>query len=375
MAYATLFACAVYATALPNALIPDRQVNTHQLVNTSPLHLQRRQLNRWRIWMITVSIPVITIAFSDSPALLDNLPHKLVMAFSHLLIVVGMGFYALHVYFLIGPVSQAWQEGSAGGWWDRIKSINPAIETGTPRGLIPALSATARVFGFGVLVVVASLYLGRLPGSYHALWPGVLLIAWSLNKTRQDQGVFDQNYYHTNAFFGELLRSGNFTSTVKETTPYEALYWVPHRWRPHVWASLVQLERAVPLGRFVVLALLLLWILAWRDVSQPVFSACLVLFVVAKNLSILAFTRVDLASPLLNQKMQSLFHWAITRGFVNLKWTLPLIVGLLPIGWLDSEFPFSAIGKWALIDSLCAFLFAMGVTYGTANRTRNAFSG
>ena len=203
----------------------------------------------------------------------------------------------------------------------------------------------------------------------------MLILALGLRRMQQDRARFDRYYYHTNAFFSEILRSGNFSSTVKETTAYDALYWVPGRWRPHVWASFVQLERAIPLGRFVVLALLLLWILSWRDVSPAVFSACLILFIVVKNLSILAFTRNDLAPPPLNKFMQSNFNWGITRGFVNLKWTLPLIVGLLPVGWLDSEFSFASVWKWALFDSLCAFIFAMGVTYGTAYRTRNAFSG
>ena len=375
IAYATLFACAVYATALPNALIPDRLLNTHQLLNLHPDELQTKQQKRWLIWMLTVSLPVGTIAFADIQSPLDDLTYKTTLAISYLLIVSGMGFYAFHVYFLIGPVSQQWQEGTAGGWWDRIKSINPAIETGTPRGLLPALTATTRVFGLGVLVVVASMYFGRLAGPYHTAWPGVLILALGLRRMYQDRSVFDRYYYHTNAFFSEILRSGSFSSTVKETTAYDALYWVPIRWRAHVWASFVQLERAIPLGRFVVLAILILWILSWRNVTPAVFSACLMLFVVAKNLSILGFTRHDLAPPQMNQFMQSSFNWGITRGFVNLKWTLPLIVGLLPVGWLDTDFSFAALWKWALIDSLCAFIFAMGVTYGTAYRTRNAFSG
>lgn len=375
LAYATLFAAAVFATALPHALIPDRLLNTHQLFNIPPFRLLNIQFKKWRLWILTVSVPIIVITFSDLFLPFGILQVKITLLAAHLSLVFATGFYAFHVYYSIGPQSQQWQEGIQGGWWDRIKALNPAIVVGVPRGLLPALIATAKVFSISVLFVISSMYLGSTFGDLHALWPGLIMLAWSGRKLYQLRIHFDRYYYHTNAFYGEMLRSGSFLSTVKETTPFEALYWVPSRWRPHVWASFVQLERAVPIGRFVVLSILLIWILAWSDVSQPVLSACLLLLIVAKNLSILVFRRGDLAAPLLTHSMQSYFHWSITRGFVNLKWTLPLSVSLLPVAWLDSEFHFSSLGLWTLADIFCSFIFAFCITYGTTYRERPVLSG
>ena len=375
LAYSTFFACAVFATSLPNALIPDPLLGTYQLLNTPPADLLREQLKRWAPWISALCFPVLLIAWTDVSNPLEALYTKLVLCLAHLLVVIGTGLYSLSIYYSIGPSSQRWQEGTDGTWWKKATEVHPTLQPAVPTGLLPALTATVRVFGLGVLVVVLSMYLARDVGPIHALWPGLLLFGWSVHRLFRSHRSFDRYYYHTNAFYSEVLRSGSFSAEVKETTPYEALYWVPSRWRPHTWAQLVQLERAIPLSRFVILGILFLWIIAWTDASQALIFAILMLLITGKNLSVFIFTRNDLSARSLSQSLQSVNDWGITRGFVNLKWTLALAVGLTPIVWLKQDVSLQIASMWVLADIICSFLFAWCITYGTAYRERNAYPG
>lgn len=371
LVYAVMFACGVFATALPSALIPDPTLSTQQLFNTSPSELLTNQVKRWKAWIASVCLPVLLIALVDLSGPGTALLNKGIWVISHVLTITAMGVYSLCVYFSIGPVSQKWQEGSKGRWWNNVLEVNPVLP---PSGLVPAMSSTARVFGVGVLITMASMILERDVHAYLTPIPGLLMLIWSLRKLRVLRKDFDRFYYHTNAFYSEFLRTGSFTSQVKETTPYGGLYWVPSRWRPHTWASLVQLERALPIGRFVVVAIVFLWILSWRNASPATLTAYLALLIVGKNLSVLVFSRPILAAPLLTRVMQSTFHWGMTRGFVNLKWSLSLAVGFLPMIWLDTALDWQTASLWVLADILCSFIFAFCITYGTAKRERNAFA-
>lgn len=372
LVYAVMFACGVFATALPSALIPDPSLTTQQLFNTSPSQLITNQIKRWRGWIASMSLPVVLIALADLSGPGTALVNKGMWIVAHLLTITAMGIYSLCVYFSIGPVSQKWQEGARGIWWTNYAlEVNPVLP---PAGLVPAMSSTVRVFGVGVLVTMASMILESNVQVYLAPIPGFVMLIWSIRKLGILRKSFDRFYYHTNAFYGEILRTGSFTSQVKETTPYNGLYWVPSRWRPHTWASLVQLERALPIGRFVAVAIAFLWILSWRNTSMTTLTAYVTLLIVGKNLSVLVFTRPILAAPLLTHSMQSTFNWGITRGFVNLKWSLSLAVGLLPMVWLDSALSWQTATLWVCADILCSFIFALSITYGTAKRERNAFA-
>ena len=375
LAYGSLFSGIVFATSLPNALIPDRLLGTYQLGNASPPSLLNAQLVRWCPWIVSMYIPTIVIAFSELPDSPSDLVHRTLLVSSHLAIVTGTGLYGLATYFAIGPASQQWQEGSSGGWWDALTSYIPTIQPQVPRGLLPALSATSRVFGINILCVVATMYLIRDVGWIHGTWPGLILVGVAFVKLYRLRPHFDRYYYHTNAFYGELLRSGSFITTVKETTPYEALYWVPDRWRPHVWASLVQLERAIPLGRFAAMAMAGIWILSWTNASQAVLSVCLLGILLAKNLSVLTFSRQDLSAMLLRHTMQSVHDWGITRGFVNLKWTVLIAVSLVPVAWLDSGFTWQHGLLWIGADISLSFSLAWIITYATTRNERNVYAG
>lgn len=371
MVYAVLFACAVFSSSLPTALIPDPLLSTQQLINTPPSKLLINQIKHWRLWIACVSLPIVLIGWVDIQSIGSDLFTKTVWIISHLFTVTAMGLYAMGVYFSIGPASQQWQEGTKGQWWNQVYEFNPALQLSVPRGLLPAISSTARVFGVGIVVTMISMIVERDVHLFMMPVPGILMLGWSIRKLRKVQPYFDRYYYHTNAFYGEVLRTGSFTSKVKETTSYAGLYWVPTRWRPHTWASLVQLERLVPIGRFVAMALACLWILSWRNASLETLTAFLLLVVIGKNLSVLIFNRKDLAAPLLSHAMQSPLNWSITRGFVNLKWTLSLFVGLLPMIWLDSSISLQYSLLWVLTDILCSFIFALFITYG---RERNAYA-
>ena len=114
--------------------------------------------------------------------------------------------------------------------------------------------------------------------------PGLLLLAWSAETLRRLLPAYDRAFYATNAFYSEIFRrAGGVRVADREPIPYRAVYWAPRRWKPSVWASLLQLDRKLPLGRFIALGHVALWLLFFRDAAPDTIAVYLVLFIAAKN--------------------------------------------------------------------------------------------
>ena len=361
--YCAMLAGAIFATALPAVLIPDDMLSFHQLTNTPPEKLFDIQFRRWLPWMLSVMPAAICVAYFDPANFSASLLTKSLLLAGSLLTIVAIGIYSFCFYFTLGPTAQRWQEGSAGHFYGRLKKLNPALHPPLPRGLVPALTASARVFALSTLVVVAQLYLLRLNVVYSIL-PPIVAAAWAATKFVKLRKSFDRAYYPTNAFYREIFQSGGLHAAERDPIAYEAVYWTPKRWRSHAWMSLLQLDRVLPLGRFLTLGMLVIWILVWRNAATVYVFFFLGLFVVVKNLAVMRLSRRDLSPPAFQAWFQSPVQWGITFFFVNIRWTAPIFIGLAALAWIHPGFSMQSAVLWTVLDALLSFVFAFIITYG-----------
>lgn len=366
IAYCALFSVGIFSTSLPGALIPDPLLSFNQLINASPAQLFNRQFRKWLLLVMGLMLPPIVVALYDPGHWFEHLGEKLGHMMSSLLIIPGMGLYSFMHYYQIGPKSQSWQEGTSGQAWDKIVEFNPAITPPLPRGLLPALMATSRVFVVGMLPIVAALKIDQAFGHLFILIPGILLLLWTLNSARVLRPYFDKYYYHTNAFYDEVFRRGSISISDRAPIAYKEVYWVPAKWRAHTWASLLQFDRVLPVGRFMTIALVVYWIVTLQNPPGTIVNSVYMgLVLCAKNLTVLTLTKPKLAPDLIEATFQSKAGWSMTRFFVNLRWTMPLLLALCAVAWLAKDFTYADAVLWTCLDVVLSFVFAWVITYAT----------
>jgi hypothetical protein len=309
----------LFAVAPPNVLLPDTNAPLLQLLNWPPRRLLRYQVGRLVPLVGLVVLPAALLAYADPTAPLRHLGAKTAALGQALLLVLGTAGDSFVHFATLGPRSQAWQEGRAGQWYhDAVEERGQGVSL--PRGLVPALFATTRCFLVGLAAVLLTAA-GVQMGPTGAGWaPGVLLLGWAGHRLWQERAAYDRHFYHTTAFYDEVMGGGALHATGRDPLPYDALYWVLPRWRPATWAGLRQLDRRLPLGRLVALAHGGLWLLCVRGVSSTVVAGYLGVVLTAQAAACGLLTS-DAAAPLSFQRIhQSTLNWIITRTFVNLRW-------------------------------------------------------
>ena len=366
LAYCSLFATAVYATSLPNALIPDRFRRIHQLLNTTPEQLFAAKLRRWLPVVCVLCLPPMVIAFYDPVQGAADLAAKGLHLVNNLVIILTMGYYSLAHYFSVGPAAQAWREGTAGKKLDRFFEFAPPLKPPIPRGLMPALTATSHVFIAGTLPVVAALKVDQVFGAGYILLPSLLFLLLAVYKIRRVQRTFDRYYYQTNAFYDEVFSRGAVHLGERDPIAYDAVYWVPKPWKAHAWAGLVQLDRLFPIGRFLAVALALYVIVSIQNPpGSLVNTIVLSVIICTKNMTVYLLTLPRLAPDFIEATFQSKANWSVTRFFINIRWTLPLGVFLCGVAWLSRSFTYQVAAGWIVLDVGLAFLFAWSITFAT----------
>lgn len=368
--YWTLLATAVFAIAVPHVLLPDRDLPLLQRLNRPPRGLFSHQLKQWLPVVGLFVVPSLLLAFWDPEHFGMSLGTKAIHAATTVLILLGTACYSFVRYVNIGPQSQAWQEGTKGGWYRTFKENSPG-GFAVPDGMVPALLATQRVFAIALLMQFATAYLRQSVDLLLAVVPGALLLAWSAVLLLRRLPHYDHTYYSTNAFYSEVFWSaGGVRVSAREAVPYQAVYWSPARYKPHVWAALRQLDRKLPLGRTMVVAHGLLWFLFYFDTSPRTATVYLLLLIMAKNATSYTLTRPAFAPLPFQLGRQSESGWIVTRFLVNLRWTLPLLLSLLVVAALDTSFPFAHALGWTALDAIVAFATALLFTYSTEYRYR-----
>jgi hypothetical protein len=356
----TLLGAGLLAVAAPHLLFPDRRASLIQLLNPSSPSLLTYQLGRWGPAVGLALLPCALLAVFAPAAPWAEGVARLTYGMQALLVIGGTGLYSLAHYATLGATCQAWREGRRGQWYRRQRD-EMGQGFAVPAAMVPAVLASARIFGLAVVVVVATVYVGR------ATTPGVGLAlaatyagwgAWRLLRLRR---AYDRQFYQTNALYAETI-GGDAQVEARSPMPYDALYWVPERWRPAAWASLRQLDRVLPLGRLVALGHLLLWILLAQGVPASVRAGYLLLLVLGPNAAAYALARPALAPSSWQLTMQSTADWVGTRFFVNLRWAPPLLASLLLVALFSDTFPWWAAVGWTGLYVAVAFVAALITT-------------
>ena len=201
-----------------------------------------------------------------------------------------------------------------------------------------------------------------------------LLLGYATATLARRVATYDHDFYCTNALYTELLTAGGPRTTQREPVSSEAVYWAPRRYRPHVWASLVQLDRRLPLGRLFALGVIGLWVLFARDATAGVIAGYLLLGLGAKNAAVGVLTAEPLAPRAFDLAQQSPAGWTATRFFVNLRWTLPLALALAVVALFDASFALADVALWVGVDVGLALFTAWLFTYAAEVRYRRRFA-
>lgn len=371
--YWTLLGAGVLATAFPHVLLPDARVPLLQMLNRTPSRLLVYQWGRWAPVVGLFAVPAVLLAFADPGRYGQDLARKATRLVEHLLVIGGTGAYCFVCYATIGARSQAWQEGRAGRWYAHlVETAGQGVSV--PRGLVPALFVTGRVFVAALAAVVAAAYLEPVAAGLAAWAPGLVLCALAGRRIARVRAAYDRHFYHTAAFYREVLGRGGAHVQARSPITYDAIYWTPPRWRPAVWVSLRQFDRVLPLGRLVALGHGLLWLLFLQGAGTTVIMAYLLLFVIAQNAACLVLARASAAPPAFQVAHQSPIDWAATRFFVNLRWALPFALSLGLVALFSRTFAFGDVLLWTGLDVAAALAAAAFVTWNHEGALRRRYA-
>ena len=366
-----LAGAAAFAVAPPNVLFPDPNVSMLQRLNWAPARLLRYQARRLGPLVLLLAVPAALVAYGDPDGPLRHLGTKTVALGQGLLLIGGTALDSFVHFATLGARSQAWHEGRAGQWYAQaVEEQGQGISL--PRGLVPALFATTRCFAVGVGVVVATAA-AAANGLYALAWgPGLLLLGWAGLRLWRSRPAYDRHFYHTTAFYAEVLGGGTVAATDRAPVPYDALYWVPVRWRPAVWASVRQLDRRLPLGRLVAVAHLGLWLFCVRGVS-PAFITTYLTLIFTGQVAACAVLGTPSAAPRPFQRaLQSVGDWIGTRTFVNLRWFGPHVGSLALVVLFGTTYGWAWVGTWAAVHLGLSVAAATVVTLATEGSFRPA---
>ncbi|WP_103029152.1 hypothetical protein [Salinibacter altiplanensis] len=361
----------MFAVAPPNVLFPDPNVSMLQRLNRTPAGLLRYQARRLGPLVLLAVGPAVLVAYGDSGGPLQHLGAKTVALGQALLLIGGTALDSFVHFATLGARSQAWHEGRAGQWYARaVEEQGQGISL--PRGLVPALFATTRCFVVGVGVVIATAAAATNGLAVWAWVPGLLLVGWAGVRLRQSRPAYDRHFYHTTAFYAEVMGGGTVAATDRAPVPYDALYWVPSRWRPAVWASVRQLDRRLPLGRLVAVAHLGLWLFCVRGVS-PAFITTYLTLIFTGQVAACAVLGTPSAAPRPFQRaLQSVGDWIGTRTFVNLRWFGPHMGSLALVVLFGTTYGWAWVATWAAVHVGLSGAAATAVTLATEGRMRPA---
>lgn len=350
-----------FAMAPPNVLLPDRNAPLLQLLNWPPGRLLRYQIGRLAPLIALVAFPAVLLAYVDPAGPLRELGAKTAALGQALVLVLGAAGDSFVHFATLGPRSQAWQEGKAGQWYARaVEEQGQGVSL--PRGLVPALFATTRCFVVALIAVIASAAGARARIGIAAWGPGLVLLGWAAVRLWREQTAYDRHFYHTTAFYDEVMGGGTLQAGGRDPIPYSALYWVPVRWRPAAWASLRQLDRRLPLGRLVFLAHVGLWLLCLRGVPSALVAGYLVVVFTAQVAACRLLVTPTAAPLPFQHALQSAVDWMGARTFVNLRWLVPHAGSLTLVALFSDTYGAGWVLTWAGVHGALALGAAAVVT-------------
>lgn len=360
------YTCFVFAGVLafliPHLLYPENRLSWIQQLNPPKSYLFAAQMLKLLGLPLVFTLMILILGFYDPAAPLDHIEQKSAFVVQGVLFLFGLTLYGAFRFFIIGRRSQQWQEGIRGaGLMDGMKQVGQA--PATPPGMFPSFGATVAISGGGMMLVVAQAWLTAYEPAFLAWLPYILLVLWAAHKIYSERGVMDQHFYQTQAFYSELfINPGAHGAEQREPVSFDAVYWVPKVWRAPVWAGVLQLDRRLPFGRIMVLMVLFLWFLFYTGMNPEIIIAWLLVMITGKNALIYLLTAENIGPLPFQLTLHSPAQWMRARFFINLRWTLPLFLGLFFPVWISTQYDWSFLLTWMLVDLFAAALSAWLVT-------------
>jgi hypothetical protein len=365
-----IVSAAILAIATPHVLFPDRAFAGQLIFAPRPAALLLREFRRTIPLLLILSIPALVLPAAGGLAVRD----AVLLGMSSGAGVVGLWWLAVQTYVRLGAVSQLWQEGERGAWFERV-GLRERMPVGMPRGSYPVLGATSGLFVIGALAAVVWGAL-QSAGLAHGGWIAAsLVVLAAAARQRAWLGRADHFVFRTQAFFDEMYRAfGGARESDREPLPFASLYWVPRRIRPAVWAQLRQMDRRMPVGRVMAAALLLVWMIIYGQGYGATVAAFLAFITFAKNSAPFMLSGPDASPPGLHLRLHGPASWAMVRAFVSLRWTLPWAIALGVAALFATTLTWSVVLAWIAVDVALAIVSGVILAVNVEHSYRRRFA-
>ncbi|MDG5766079.1 hypothetical protein QA596_01285 [Balneolales bacterium ANBcel1] len=345
--YLAMAFAGVMAFITPHLLFPDADKTLILQLNLSPRKLFLHHCVKLRpLWGFAMAALLLT-AFGDAVSPAADTARKLQLLGTGALALSAIMLYALYRFVTIGGLSQRWHEGKIGR---RAFDSMEKIGKGSPvsAGMYPTFISTILVTFAGMMIVVIA---SAIPHPLLAILPYAAFAGYAGTQLYRAGRRYDRLYYQSDAFYDELFTNPSTgLRDSREPARYEAIYWVPGRWRPAVWSQLIQLDRKRPMGRIIALLTFTYWLLIWLGVPESWHALWLVFWVMAKNL--LAWPASDrrISPPMFHWWMMPPRDWVIVRFFMQVRWTLALFLTVAAAAVMSGAVGWTDVWFWTAFD-------------------------
>ncbi len=317
---------ALAAFSTPYLLFPDKNAPVIQLGNLDRRLLNDYLLKKFFAYTWPVFLLVTVMAMGDLNRPLEDMTEKFFFLLSSLFLFSGISLYSLVRYIKCGPDSQFWQESEKGR--QLRKQMADFFKYPIDPGSIPSLINTILVLLFGSAAIITGTLLSGWFSAAAETGLMLLVFLYSLGKFQKHSEHTVRNFYSTNAFFREFFGVNLKGEEAAARREVEQLWWVPARWRMHVWQFLVQSDRKIPAGRVVASGHLLILFIAYQRPDPEFLTITWLIFALLHHLFTVLTFQPEFSPPWLLRWVDSASAWFFSRFWMQLRWVIPLLLGM-----------------------------------------------
>ncbi|MCC5940211.1 MAG: hypothetical protein JJU37_01610 [Balneolaceae bacterium] len=314
------------AFSAPYLLFPDGNAPLIQLGNLNNRSLKRYLFGKISPMIWPVFLLFFVILFGDLSAPASHLFLKLIYFITASTLFAAIIIFAIARNVKSGPDSQFWKESEKGKKMrqDAANYFKYPLDPGS----IPSLINTILIVLFGAVpILIGTVLAGIYPAISEAILMTFLLLV-AIRSFRAQKEHVVSNYYSTNAFFREFFGSNMKGEEESEKRVVEQLWWTPAPIRMHVWQFLVQLDRKIPAGRVAFAGHILILFLAYQRPDAGFLLVTWILFALLHHLFMVMTFQKEMAPGWLHRWISSPATWFAVRFWMQLRWVLPLLIGM-----------------------------------------------
>lgn len=317
---------ALIAFLTPYILFPDKNLAVIQLGNLSASSIRTYFLKKiWRIvW--PVYLLIFLIFFGDLQTPFTFLFEKFVLFAGSMFLLNGVILISIVRYSKSGKSSQFWKE-SAKGERQKMFSEYLKYQQVDPSSL-PSLINTILVFFVGSISIVIGAVIQQNIGLFFELIFFLFIFVYGIYFLKRHTYSLDQNFYASDAFFREFFGSGLKREEALSKREVGQLWWVPARFKMHVWQFLLQIDRKIPAGRAVAAGHAAVWFIAYQRPDPQFLTIIWVLFALAHQLFTIMSIQQDMSPYWMLRWIDKASIWTLSRFWMQLRWLMPLLLSM-----------------------------------------------